>query len=233
MADELPQTGNNPANLSGNQDPSAQPTTNQRRQYDTPFKKVGGNQKGIFYKPLGKGSLVVTKYDYWKHDPYPLVLVSSIYSDQRLAGINLHYLTFRYVKSLVKAYCNNRAFGYQLIKGDKYIVNSFRTYKKSGLKQAKIIDCDFLLNVLGTARSYSPNEVEKIRQHVQNQLRQQINPRSDQMISRHSKEFMKGYTPQSDYGHGRETRADGRFNPNLPVPAMPASIPGQPPIGGS
>jgi hypothetical protein len=208
-----------------------QPT---KQQYEVPFRRIGANQKGLFTKSLGKGSLMVAKYDYWKHDPYPLILVSGFYSDGRLAGVNLHYLTFRYIKGLTQAYCNNRTFGYQLIKGDKYIVQAFRTYKKAGLKQARLIDSDFLLNVLGTARSYSPNEVEKIRQHVQEQLRQQVNPRSDQMILRHGKEFMKAFTPQQDYGHGRMTKADGRINPNLASqPGQSASIPGTPPVGSS
>ena len=57
---------------------------------------------------------------------------------------------------------------------------------------------------------------------MQNQLRQQVNPRSDQMVSRHTNEFVKGYTPQKDYGHGISTKADGRVNPSLPT-----SAPGQ------
>jgi hypothetical protein len=134
----------------------------------------------------------------------------------------------------VTAYCNNRGFSYQLIKGDNYIVQAFRTYKRAGLKQGKIIDGDFLLNVLGTARSYSPNEIEKIRQHIQQQLRQQVNPRSDQLTNRHTNQLINALKQQQS---GRDTMADGRRNPNLPQPGMPASIPGnpasQPPTGSS
>jgi hypothetical protein len=208
---ELP----NQPNLPGNQEQQPQKPID-------PLKKVGANQYGMTYKPLGKGTLVIAKYDFWKHDPYPLILVSALYNDQRLAGINLHYLTFKYVKSLVKAYCNNRGFGYHLIKGDKYIVNAFRTYKRAGLKQGKMIDGDFLLNVLGTARSYSPNEVEKIRQHIQQQLRQQINPRANQLTNQLANALKQQQS-------GRDTMADGRRNPNLAsIPTMPAS---QPPTG--
>lgn len=235
MANELPQPGI-PGATPGNQQqaPSSPNQPQPRQQYSTPFRRVGANQQGITYKPLGKGTLVIAKYDFWKHDPYPLILVSALYGDQRLAGINLHYLTFKYVKSLVKAYCNNKGFSYQLIKGDKYIVQAFRTYKKAGLKQGKIIDSDFLLNVLGTARSYSPNEVEKIRQHIQQQLRQQVNPRSDQMSNRHTNQLLDALKQQQS---GRDTMADGRRNPNLPPQGNPASIPGnpasQPPMGNS
>ena len=76
MANELPQSGVPGANQPGNQqqkDPS-QPKT--RQQYSVPFRKVGANQQGMTYKPLGKGTLVIAKYDFWKHDPYPLILVN-------------------------------------------------------------------------------------------------------------------------------------------------------------
>lgn len=236
MADELPQPGDTPGATPGNQQlPSQSPPQPQPKQQNTvPFKRTGANQQGTTYKSLGKGTLVVAKYDFWKHDPYPLILVSALYSDQRLAGINLHYLTFKYVKSLVKTYSNNRGFSYQLIKGDRYIVQAFRTYKRAGLKQGKIIDADFLLNVLGTARSYSPNEVEKIRQSIQNQLRQQVNPRSDQMNNRVTNKLIDALKQQQS---GRDTIADGRQKPNLPQPGNSATIPGtpasQPPTGGS
>lgn len=221
MADELPTPGTPGATPPGNQqqNPSS-PNQPQPKQQSVPFRRVGANQQGMTTKPLGKGTLVVAKYDFWKHDPYPLILVSALYSDQRLAGINLHYLTFKYIKSLVKAYSDNRGFSYQLIKGDKYIVQAFRTYKRAGLKQGKIIDGDFLLNVLGTARSYSPNEVEKIRQHIQTQLRQQVNPRSDQMTNRHTNQLIDAMKQQQS---GRDTMAD-----NLPQQGNSASIPGTP-----
>lgn len=242
MANDLPpppeqSAGNQPSPLPGNQQP--QPPTEQkpfRRQYEQPFKRVGANQYGLVYKPLGKGSLVVAKYDFWKHDPYPLILVSSIYSDQRLAGVNLHYLTYKYVRNLLQNYCDKRSFGYPLIKGDKYIVQAFRTYKKAGLRQARILDCEFVLNAMGIARSYSPNEIEKIRQHIQQQLRQEVNPRSDDLVNRHGKQFMNAVTPQQDYGHGRNTKADNRAVPNLPItPQVPnsATIPPIPPTGNN
>jgi hypothetical protein len=237
MANELPQPGNQAGATPANQPPGTQqqnPSQPTPRPQQTPFKRLPANQYGVSVKPLGKGTLLVAKYDYFKHDPYPLILVSSLYSDQRLAGINLHYLTFKYVKSLVKNYCNNVGFGYQSIKGDKYIVNAFRTYKRSGLKQGKLIDGDFLLNVLGTARSYSPNEIEKIRQHIQQQLRQQINPRSDQMTNRHTNQLIDALKQQQS---NKDTMADGRRNPNLPTPGQSASIPGTPasqsPTGGN
>jgi hypothetical protein len=207
MANELP-TGTeqpgSPSPLPGNQ---AQDQPPLRKQYEEPFKRVGSDKQGIVYKPIGKGSLVVAKYDFWKHDPYPLILVSGIYNDQRLAGVNLHYLTYPYIKKLLQNYCNKKSFSYPLIKGDRYIVQAFRTYKRSGLRSARVIDCDFVLNTMGIARSYNPNEVEKIRQHIQRQLRQEINPRADDVLGRQPTQGVK---------------------PTLPQPGQPASIPATP-----
>lgn len=162
-------------------------------------------------KPLGKGSLLIAKYDYFKNDPYPLILVTALYSQPpragMLAGINLHYLTFNYVKFLVQNYCNNRGFSYLTIKGDPYIVQAFRTYKKSGLRQGKLLDKDFFLNVMGSVRSFDPSQIDKIRQHIQNQLRQKVNVRSDDM-----QQDMKATIPGQPAS----------------IPGSPASVPGKP-----
>jgi hypothetical protein len=221
MADELPNPGDQPGTTSpGNQQIPPQPNQPQTQQ-TVPAKKVLANQD----KPLGPGTLVVAKYDFWRHDAYPLILISKTYTHKRtglqmVAGINLHYLTFKFIQYLVKAYCNNPRFDYKLIKGSKFVVKAFRTYKKSGLKTGKAIDGDFLLNVLGTARSYNPNEVEAIRQHIQQQLRQQANLRVDQMTAQNTNQL---------FNQQKSNQAS--------QPGQPASIPGQsasqPAEGGS
>ncbi len=224
MADDLTAPGQQP-DAAANSQPlpattSSQPTTQQQKQ-TVPYRRVAVNQMGQ-NQPLRKGSIFVGRYLFWKHDPYPLVLVSSLYTDGRVAGVNLHYLTFNYVRKLVQNYCN-KSFGYPLIKGDKYIVNAFRTYKKQGLRQVRVIDCDFLLNVLGSVRSYKPSEIEKIRQQVQQQLRQQVNPRADDIAK-----YFSQRTLQQKQG-AKDTKADGRRVPQGLQPAKSsASIPGQP-----
>ncbi len=145
---------------------------------NAPFSRVGANQYGPTVKPLTKGSLVSFNYQFFKHDPYPLIVITDIFKDY-IRGVNLHYLTFPFVKRILSAHCDNMMFSYFIIKNDAYIVNAFRTYKRLGVKQLKKLDCGFLLRVLEGVRTFNPAEVEAMRQYVRDQLRQQVNPRAE------------------------------------------------------
>lgn len=158
------------------------------------------------HRALGKGSLCLFQYLFMKHDPYPMALVTSIYTDGKVAGLNLHYLTFRYVKFLLTQYCGKTGLSYQNIKGDRYIVNSFRTYKKEGIRNLKMIDCDYLVTILGRIRSFNPNEVQAIREEVQRQLGRVVNKPNDKSAE---SLFPKKY---KEYGLGKQSQ-DGRRNP--------------------
>lgn len=130
---------------------------------------------------IKKGNLVTFNYSFWKKDPYPLVIISQSLPGNKLFGINLHYLTFNYIKKILKN-CNNPMFSYSnSIKGDNYLKNSYRSYKWSGIRQVKVLNCEFLLNIIGTIRSFDPAEVQIIRKNVQNQIKQQINPKSHEV----------------------------------------------------
>jgi len=188
-------------------------------QISTPFERIRANQYGLSYRTLGKGSLLVAKYTNFKHDPYPLILVSAIYGDGRLAGVNLHYLTFKFIKTLLQRFRNNQAgFGYSAIKGDKYIVNAYRSYHRNKLTQAKLLNIDFLLNVLGSIRSLSPNEIEKMRREIENQLRQQVNPKASDI----AKFYQEQVVPQKQEVYGLHT---GTVPGTQPIPGQPATIP--------
>jgi hypothetical protein len=157
------------------------------------------------------GSLFVGRYLFWKHDPTPLVLVSSLYRDGRIAGVNLHNLTLDDMRKVVAQYCNKATFNYHTaIKGRTEIVKGFRTYKsKNAWKNnaVRLIDCQMLLGEMGVvqrARMMSPSEVEKIRQQVRQQLQQKINPRASDM-----------------------TRYSQKSNSSVPgIAGRPASVPG-------
>jgi hypothetical protein len=178
-------------------------------------------QKAIKEKPikhaypaqLSKGKLCLFQYLFFKHDAYPMVLVSSMYRDGRVAGLNMHYLTFRYVKFLIQNYCNKGMFSYNNIRGDRYIVNAFRTYKRNGVRNVKIINCDFLLSILGQIRSFNPNEVEAIRKEVERQLGRITNQRANEVT--HEKIWPK---PYDEYDLAK-ARRDARFNPSNTIPA--------------
>lgn len=130
---------------------------------------------------VGKGSLITFSYLFHKpgHDPSPLVLVTDIWQHY-VRGVNLHYLTFPYIRKLLQPggmnACNNPRFSYYNIKGDAYIVGAFRQYKRPGIRQIRMLDCSFLLNVLASVRSIDPNEVEQIRRVVREQINRLANP---------------------------------------------------------
>lgn len=121
---------------------------------------------------LAKGSLITFHYSFWLNDPAPLVIVTDFVPGIRLRGVNLHYLTFLYVKTvLLKA---SPGFSYQNIKGDQYISNSFRSYKWAGIMNMRVFDSQFILKMMSIARSFDPSQIQAIRQSVEEQLQQQL-----------------------------------------------------------
>lgn len=104
------------------------------------------------------------------HDPYPLVLVSDIFTDA-VRGVNLNLLDAPYVTSLIKTYLDT-PFSYVNIKADNYITNAFRTYKRSGISSLRMMDGDFLKGLAAVARSLDVNEIEQIRSQIETLIRQ-------------------------------------------------------------
>jgi hypothetical protein len=174
--------------------------------------------KKIQNKTIQPGALIVFRYNFYKHDPSPLCLVGRMGMNGMLSGLNLHYLTFRYVKQLVQMYCGKN-FNYQLIKGNKYIVNAYRSYKREGRKDVQVLDCDFLLGVLGTVRSFKPSELEAIRQSVQKQLQEKMHPTAEDV----SKQYQNYVRPQDHTAFGtNKEMPDARMNPNnMQQPELP------------
>jgi hypothetical protein len=132
---------------------------------------------------LNKGDLVSFNYIFHKagHDPNPNVIItdtSSFYA----RGINIHYLTFPYIKNLLQANCNNKIFSYKTIKNESMLVSSFRQYKKNGIRNLKKLDCEYILNLMGSIRYVTPNEVEAIRKTINDQLNKISQVNVDQVI---------------------------------------------------
>jgi hypothetical protein len=142
-----------------------------------------------FFSPVGnlapsggnivaKGSLVGFNYAFWRNDAYPLVVVSESNREGKLWGVNLHYLTFPYIRRLLEISANNPAFSYKSISEDGYIKRAYRSYRLNGVRQTRILDYKFLLNVMTMVRTFDPAEVQIIRRQVQEQIKQQINPKA-------------------------------------------------------
>jgi len=126
---------------------------------------------------IKKGSLISFNYTFWKNDPYPLVIVNESFVSKGIWGINLHYLTFNYIKIAIRN-CKNPMFSFKGAIKNTQLENAYRSYKWQGVRQVKVLDCDFLLDVIGTIKSYDPAEIQIIRKNVQEQINKKINPKS-------------------------------------------------------
>lgn len=104
------------------------------------------------------------------HDPYPLVLVSDIFTDA-IRGVNLNLLDAPYVTSLIKGYLDT-PFSYTNIKSDHYITDAFRTYKRAGISSLRMMDSSFLKGLAAVARSLDVNEIEQMRGQIESLIRQ-------------------------------------------------------------
>lgn len=124
-----------------------------------------------FIQNVKKGDLISFNYMFHKagHDPNPNVMVTGT-TLYYVWGVNIHYLTFPYIRNLLQRNCKNTLFGYQNIKSDNYVTSAFRQYKKNGIRSLKKLECDFVLNLLGSARALTPNEVEAIRNTINDQI---------------------------------------------------------------
>lgn len=152
-----------------------------------PFQRVASNQYGMVGKTIGRGSLIAFHYPVsWAsrpniiHDPYPLVIVTDIWP-RHLRGVNLHYLAFPFIKNILQANCGNSNFSYYNVKPDRYIANAFRMYYRQGMSQVKMMDCSFLLNVLGAVRSWSESEIEAVKNEIQSQIRSRLQTKAQEL----------------------------------------------------
>lgn len=193
-----PIAGISPANQPINQQQNKLQPQNPLTQ-KLPFKKA-------YYKTLAKGSLITCKYLYWKHDPNPLILVTDV-TPEYIRGVNLHYLTFKYVRSLLQTYCGKLQFSYRFIMHDSYIVNSFRTYKKIGISNISVLDCGVINSQLNVRRSFNPQEIKEIRKQIRANFQQQSNINAKEM----SQNYINMINTHQDFqGLSKDMRQDGR-----------------------
>lgn len=158
---------------------------------ELPFKRV-------YYKSLKTGSLITSNYVFWKNDPMPLVLITD-FNLNYIRGINLHYLTYNYMKSTLSLYCGKPTFNYRTaIKPDRFLYNAFRSYKRIGLKNIHQLDCDLineqLLGQKSKYRRLPSYELKAIKDQIRDQLKQIANPNVDDVVASQSR--INYITPQ-------------------------------------
>lgn len=162
-----------------------------RNDYGSLFKdvisrSVRSNQYGPSLKTVASGSLVTFQYSFAKNDVYPLVILTYV-SNNYIHGVNLHYLTFNQIKQVLQKDKLNGCrpgFNYKNVKPYEYIVDAYRTYKRNGLKNLKVLDCDLILRSMSVSRSIDPQEAEAIRENVRNQISNLINTSVEQMMKK-------------------------------------------------
>ncbi len=154
-----------------------------------PIQRLAANQYGVSTKAITRGSLISFHYPMSYaiipniiHDPYPLVIITDIWP-RYIRGLNLHYLTFPYVKRILTTF-GGRPFNYQMhVKPDRYMANAFRMYVRGGIRQPKRLDTEWLTTVLDSVRSFSPGEIEKIRMNIQKQIQQRLQAKANELTS--------------------------------------------------
>lgn len=117
------------------------------------------------------------------HDPHPMVILTDVFPPHFIRGVNLHYLTFRYVKHILESYGGNTGFTYLNIKPDKYLAQAFRMYKLAGVIRPKRLDTEWLKHVLASVQSFNPGEIEKIRLNIQQQIQQRLQAKAKELTS--------------------------------------------------
>lgn len=158
------------------------PRSSVLQQFFRPVGQEPASPRGPAGRPLvvKTGSLVSFGYTFWKNDPYPLIIViDNALGGDKISGVNLHYLTFRDIKEIISR-AGKMGFSYRSLADSRPFKDSYRSYKRMGVRQMRALDPSYLLGVMGAVRSYDPAEVQIIRRQVQEQMRQQVNPKASQ-----------------------------------------------------
>lgn len=152
-----------------------------------PFERAPVNQYGS--GGITRGSLI--SFHYPKsfsmdpnviHDPKPMVIITDVWP-QHIRGLNLHYLTFPYIKRILENFGGNTGFSYLNIKPDRYLANAFRMYARVGVLRPKRLDTEWLKGLLLAVRSFDPGEIEKIKLNIQKQIQQRLQVKANELTS--------------------------------------------------
>jgi len=90
-------------------------TANELRQLELQQLADSKNEifRRVYYKTLRPGAVASFSYNFWKHDPFPTLMVSGIYQNGNVAGVQIRYLTMKFIRYLIQQYCGKN-FTYNL-----------------------------------------------------------------------------------------------------------------------
>jgi len=136
---------------------------------------------------INVGSIVQFKYTFAKHDPKPLVLLTDI-SGEYYKGLNLHYLRATPVMNLIRAdrmnACNRRTFSWNDVKNNAYIKESFRIYKKIGITNIGLLNCEYLKLIIAASKKLDVQDLTAYRLNIDKQIAKEVNRSVQQFMNR-------------------------------------------------
>lgn len=154
-----------------------------------PIETIVSNRYGLSIKKITRGTLLSFNYPHSLanppnpiHDRYPMVIVTDVWP-KYIRGVNLHYLTFPYIKTMLEQHGEKASAAYSNIKMDAYVARAFRMYYRMGIYQPRKLDVEFLKVMLREVRNFSPNEVERIRNEIEAQIQKRLQVRADELNS--------------------------------------------------
>ncbi|MCK9459720.1 MAG: hypothetical protein M0R80_08785 [Proteobacteria bacterium] len=156
---------------------------------------------------IPRGSIIRFGYRNWKHDPYPVVIVTDVSWAARqrtnggieqpfIKGINLNYLTsFDFQRIVIN--CGNAAFSYNTIMGDNQLKRAYRHYVVGfdNIQNLQMLNCDDIVAARDISRAYDPNQMDAIKQSIQRQLEQQVNIKAEELSQPQQQKFDFMQTP--------------------------------------
>jgi hypothetical protein len=135
---------------------------------------------------LRTGSIIQFTYDFAKHDKNPLVILTENKIGE-VKGLNLHYILPDPILQIISPNgmnaCNNPRFSWQSVKFNPYIKKAFRIYKKNGIRNLRMLDCDYLKKVIAASRKLNIQDLTALRSAIDAQL-QQTNQNANQFMNR-------------------------------------------------
>lgn len=146
------------------------------RQLATLFQSVQQNPFRPQARVVKPGDMVSFRYTGQTrrqiHDPQPIVLVTDFQRDL-VRGVNLRYVDNNGINFLVTTDLRN--FSYQNYKQYDYITLAFRSYKRQGITDLRMLDIKFLQNLRRIIDITDVAEVEAIRSQINKLMEQPTN----------------------------------------------------------
>jgi hypothetical protein len=78
--------------------------------------------------------------------------------------------------------CGDRSFSWDKVKTNNYIKGSFRIYKKAGVRNLRILDCNYLKRILAASKKLNLQDLTALRSNIEEQINTAINQTAESMI---------------------------------------------------